>query len=489
MRSIFRATAILGSASVINVVIGLVSSKVTAVLLGPSGFGLMALLQAFVSLAAMLAGLGIPAALVRSAARAIADADADQEVALRRAAFLISACAGLATILLIIVFRHWLSELAFGTSSTNWLVFVAPAVAFSLMSALQSAVLNARRRVGDLARISILSAAISLAPTIVLVWMLRERGVAPAVLANMFVAWLVSYFYYQKAERDVDAGPMRLSRAALRSAAGGLVGFGIPYMASLAVGTGVLTLVPILVLHALGPGEVGLFRAASSIAVNYLGILLAAMAQDYFPRVAGAPDSAGTLNDIINQQLRLVLLIGGPVILGMLAVVPYLVPILYSHKFVGAVDLLEWQLIGDLFKFAAWTMSFVVMVRLGGRTFFFTELIAGGVLLVTSWFGMQRWGLPGLGVAFVATSACGCALGWAVLWRSIRLRWTRENAALFLLLAAGMALIRALPNLGLGNIRTPVAAAFAALAGSYSVVTIWRELGGWQGIRDWRTSE
>jgi antigen flippase len=488
VKSIFRATAILGSASVINIAIGLVSSKVTAVLLGPSGFGLMALLQAVVSLAATVAGLGVQSGLVRAAARAIADGDMLQEAALRRAGWLICACAGLMTIVLMIIFRRWLSEIAFGTASmATSIIIIAPAVLFSLMAAMQSAVLNARQRIGDLARINVLSAAISLIPTVALVWFFREGGVAPAVVSNLFVLWMLNNYFYRRAARLIGYPRLTPSWAEVRGAARGLLGFGIPYVGSMIVGAGVQTVIPILVLHALGRPEVGLFRAASAIAVNYLAVLLAAMAQDYFPRVSGAPREAGALNRIVNDQLRLVLLVGGPAILTMVAAVPYLVPLLYSHKFGGAADLLEWQLIGDLFKFSSWTMSFVIMAQLGGRTFFLTELAGGGMLLATSWFGMERWGLPGLGIAFLVTSACACALNWLVLWRSTKLRWTRQNAVLFVLLAAAMASVRALPDLGFNAMVTPLAAALAMLFGGYCAATIWREFGGWEGIRTWRS--
>ena len=55
-RQIFRSSAIIGGASVINMVIGMVKVKVLAVLLGPAGIGLMGLYQNIMSMAATLAG-------------------------------------------------------------------------------------------------------------------------------------------------------------------------------------------------------------------------------------------------------------------------------------------------------------------------------------------------------------------------------------------------------------------------------------------------
>lgn len=487
MKSILRSTAILGSASIVTVAIGLVSAKVTALLLGPSGFGLMALLQAVVSFAVLFAGLGSQTGLVRAGARAVADADAAREAALRRAAWAIALCAGIVVIVVMAGFREKLGELALGRpNSGGWILLVAPAVLLSLLAGVQSSVLNAHRRVGDLARINVISAAMSLLPTLIFIWMFGEAGVGLAVVSSFAVAWSVSYFYYRKLRREGGTPSPAVPAGVVRSAAAELLAFGIPYTASMLAGAGVLMVLPILVLHAVGAEGVGLFRAASAIAVNYLGVLLAAMAQDYFPRVASAPADSEAINRIVNDQMRLILLVGGPVILVMLGAVPFLVPLLYSHRFQGAVDLLEWQLIGDLFKFATWTMSFVIMARLSSLTFFLTEFVSGGVLLAASWFGMRLWGLPGLGIAFLASGVFAFLMEWCLLAFRINLRWTRENIVLFVIVATAMAVLRCLPLLGLAPLRTPAAAVLAMAVGAYSAFSILREVGGWKGLRSWR---
>ena len=84
-----------------------------------------------------------------------------------------------------------------------------------------------------------------------------------------------------------------------------------------------------------------------------LGFMLAAMAQDYYPRVSALADHPDQLADVVNQQHRLIMLVAAPIILVAVAVTPYFVPIIYSKKFYPTVDLLEWQLIGDIFKFSS----------------------------------------------------------------------------------------------------------------------------------------
>src|SRR5205085_6196082 len=60
--------------------------------------------------------------------------------------------------------------------------------------------------------------------------------------------------------------------------------FGVPFTGSMLVGAGVQMLMPVLVLHALSRADVGFYRAAAAVAVNYLSFLLTAMGQDFYPR-------------------------------------------------------------------------------------------------------------------------------------------------------------------------------------------------------------
>ncbi|HEX8070884.1 MAG TPA: O-antigen translocase [Pyrinomonadaceae bacterium] len=480
MKSILKATAVLSSASAVSILMGLVSAKVGALLLGPGGVGYMGLVQGLVGLAAILAGFGVSTGLVRAGAQALAQGDEPELAALRRGAWLLCWTLGGAGALALVVFRAPVSRVMLGgPEHTGAVVVAALALVLNLTTGVQTGLLNAHHRVGALARVGVLSSVCGTSLMMLCVWRWRERGIAPAVLALAVVNWAVAAYYLRG---GVPAPRTRPTLADAWRAARALLRFGGPYTASMLVGTGVQMLLPVFVLHALSRDDVGFYRAAVAVSVNYLGFLLTAMAQDYYPRASGASAQPAALNSLINEQLRLVLLLSGPVILGMLALVPYLVPLVYTAQFTPAVALLEWQLIGDIFKFAAWTMSFVILARSGSTAFFGTELFGGASLLGFSWLGVRWLGLEGLGVGFTACAAGYCVLCWLILRRALGLRWTTENKLLFLSLTAAACVIRALPYVGLEVARTPVALALAAAAGLASLYVIWGEFGGLRGL-------
>jgi antigen flippase len=396
--------------------------------------------------------------------------------ALRSGAWLLCGILGGTAALVMTVARVPLSRLMLGgPEHGDAVVITAVSLLLLLGGSIQSGILNTHQRVSALALSSILSSVVGTCLSLLIIWRWRTAGVPWAILATCFVPWAVSAYYVHRLQPPSDLRPNRKEAFA---AAAGLLRFGAPFTASLLVGAGVLTTLPVIVLHALGAEAAGYYRAASAVAVSYLGFVTASLSQDYYPRVSAVADKKDVLCRLINEQHRLVLLLGGPIILGMLALAPYIVPLIYSRQFSPSVDLLEWQLLGDIFRLAAWTMAFVILGRSGGVIFFGLEAGAGASLLLFSWLGMRWYGLEGLGMGFVGCSIFYYLLNWAIVRRTIGLRWTTQNASLLMTLIACGLVIRLLPELGMERLRTPVALALAALMSGYSLLVLWREAGG-----------
>src|SRR3954462_2019761 len=62
---ILKSTALIGGSSVINVGFGILRTKAMAIILGPSGVGLMGLYQSIADVTQSLAGMGIQSSGVR----------------------------------------------------------------------------------------------------------------------------------------------------------------------------------------------------------------------------------------------------------------------------------------------------------------------------------------------------------------------------------------------------------------------------------------
>src|SRR5208283_237784 len=353
MKSVFRATAILSSSSLATILFSVASAKITSVLLGPGGYGYLGLLQSLLGTGTLLLGMGVSTALVKEGAVALSREDQQGVGSLREAGRLLSLLLGGVGAALLVLFRIPIGRWMLGQAQhTGPALLVGTALTFTLLAATSTSTLNAHHRIKELAKAAVITSLLSNLATILLVWRLGVRGILPAVVLAATISLItVSYFV----SRNIEAPPISPTRGELVKSSRALLRFGIPYMASLLVGTGVNLVMPSVILHTLGISAVGFYRASVAISVGYLGFMLAAMAQDYYPRVSALADHPDQLVDVVNQQHRLIMLVVAPIILVAVAITPYFVPIIYSAKFYPTVDLLEWQLIGDLFKFSSWT--------------------------------------------------------------------------------------------------------------------------------------
>src|SRR5271157_114487 len=317
MKPIFRATAILSSSSIISIFVSLVSAKVMALYLQPEGYGYYGLLQSFVTVASLLAGMGIATGIVRIGAAAVTRDDSFTIGNLRRATWFLFVALGALALIVIALFRARLSVVVLGTPArSSTIMLMGIALLFTVGANIQVGTLNAYHRVGALAKYGVANTLLGAGVSIGAILLWRQKGINAAVIGSAIATWLVSRYFLR-----AEVGSVRIHTSTRDTcrAAWALLRFGGPYTASMFVGTGVQLALPIIVLHLLSAESVGYYRAAAAISVGYLGFLITAMGQDYYPRVSAAADQPRELVRLINAQHRLVMLVAVPMILGTLA--------------------------------------------------------------------------------------------------------------------------------------------------------------------------
>jgi len=475
MKSITRATIILSGSSLINMFLSLVTAKVMAVCLLPAGYGMYGLLQSFVGIATIVLGMGLSTAIVRYGAHAISQGDYLAIGTLRRAAWLLFGAASVFALSVVTVFRIEISNWVLRTRGEGpTILIMSIPLLFSIAANIQMGILNAYHQVDSLAKYAIVNSLTSGAISIVLVYTLHTRGVIPVIVAAALCNWASGRYFLR---RDAPQPSVSPSLCEILQAATKLLRFGIPYSASLLMGAGIQFLMPIVVLHMLNADSVGFYRAALGISTGYLGFLVTAIGQDYYPRVVAAGKDHAVLGKLVNEQQRLVLLLAGPVILATLAFVPYLIPLLYSVKFIPTTAILEWQLIGDIFKFSCWTMSYIILAHSRATTYLFVESVGGMSLLFTTYAGVSLFHFAGLGIGFLASYVIYFVVVWLVARREIALQLSLQNRKLILVFVAAAILLKCLSLRPFLTFRAPVAAAMVALATAYSATTLLGEFG------------
>lgn len=419
-RTILRSSAIMGSASVANIVIGLVRMKVAAVLLGPAGIGLIGLLQNMMAVASTLAGLGLGTAGTRQIAEASDDAEA--VAVARRALFWATLALGFLGAGAFFLLRGELAvrvagDAAFGPS-IGWL---ALGVALTVASASQGALLQGMRRIGDLARLQITSAALSTAMGIAILFAWGEDGVVPFVIAAPLASFVLGHWYVSRLGRPLGGLPnLRLLAAQWRE----LARIGMAFMVGgLVVSLGFLA-VRSLVQQRLGAVDLGHYQAAWAISMTYLGFVLTAMATDYYPRLTATIGDHEAATRLVNEQTEVALLLGGPALVGMMALAPLVVRVLYTPEFTVSADILRWQILGDALKIASWPLGFVMLATGASKTYMLAETTAIVVFVLGVWAGLPFFGIEATGIAFLIMYAAYLPLVFFLARWRIGFAWT-----------------------------------------------------------------
>lgn len=435
-REIFRSSAIIGSSSVINIAISIIRVKVLAVLLGPAGIGLLGVYQSIVGVATTVAGCGLGASGVRQLAASGDDAEVLEVV--RRALLASNLLLGLIGMLVVWLVRDVIAEVIFeGAIQVNDVGWLGLGVLLSLIAASQTTLLQGLRRIGDLARVSVLSAVLTTVVGILCVYILGEAGVLWFVISSPAISIVVATYFAKRLPPPKEQYDWR--RIQLQCQV--MIKFGVPVMLGGLMNVGTQLFVLSLVIADMGIEAGGHFQASWAISITYVGFILAAMGTDYLPRLTAVIHSHEKAAQLVNEQGEMALLLGGAVILAMITMAPLVIYVLYSSEFEPAGEVLRWQMLGSVMKLIGWPMGFVVLAAGRGGLIIYTQFVWNAVFILCLYFLLEELGLLAIGVSFCVAYIVGSLNVWFVANKLIGIVPTRLNLALTFSILVGGSLI------------------------------------------------
>ncbi|HTY87902.1 MAG TPA: O-antigen translocase [Candidatus Acidoferrum sp.] len=435
---ILKSSALIGGSSAVNIGLSMVRTKVMALLLEPAGIGLFGLYGSIFDLVRAIGGMGINTSGVRQIAEAVGSGDS-QRIArtvttLRRVAFILGALGAL----LLVIFCKPVSHLSFGsTQRAGSVALLALAVFFADVSAGQGAVVQGMRRIGDLARMSVLGAFYGTVFSILIVYFYGERGIVPSLVCVAAMGILTSWWY----SRKVKVERVSMTFADISGEVSALLQLGFVFMAVNLMTLAVAYLVRIIVLRQIGPEAAGFYQAAWALGGLYVGFILQAMGTDFYPRLTAVANDNAECNRLVNEQAEVGLLIAGPGVLGTLTFAPLVIQIFYSAKFGPAVEILRWICLGMILRVASWPMGFILGAKGARQTIFWSEFAASAIQIGLAWFCVLGFGLKGAGIAFFASYLLYGGLIYAIVRSVSGFRWTAANRRLGLLFVPLVALV------------------------------------------------
>jgi antigen flippase len=430
---ILHSSALIGASSALSIAIRIVGTKAMAVLLGPAGFGLMAMYNSIAEVAQNVAGMGINASGVRQIAAAVGSGDKDHIArtasALRRTSIIL----GVLGAILLIGFAGPVSTLTFGDRQhATAIVLLSAVVLFRCVSAGQGALIQGMRRISDLAKMRVLGAVFGTIISIPIVYFLREDGIAPSLAAGAATTIVTSWWYSRKVR--IQTPPMTTSQLGREAAA--LLKLGFAFMASGLMMSGASYAVRVLVLRDVGFEAAGLYQSAWTLGGLYVGFILDAMGTDFYPRLTAVAEDNTACNRLANEQAQVSLLMAAAGVIATLTFSPVVIALFYSPKFYEAAEVLRWLCLGMTLRIISWPMGFIILAKGAQKLFFWSELAWTATYLGLASVCIILFGLTGAGIAFFGSYVFHALISYLIVRRLSGFHWSTANKRIGLLLVS-----------------------------------------------------
>ncbi|MBJ7390877.1 MAG: oligosaccharide flippase family protein [Chthoniobacterales bacterium] len=395
---ILRSSSIMGGAQALIQILGLIRTKLVAVLLGPSGVGLVSLYVSLIGLVQSLAQMGLDQSGVREAAAAAAR---NSEELGKTAKLLRRACwiTGLAGWALTACLARPLAQWTFESEERAWAVaLLGSVVLLESIATAQRALLQGVRRLGDLAKMQVLGSLTTTIIAIFVYFLLGERGILPVIILTSAVQ--VAYSWHFARQIKVAQVPQAWSETL--ASCGQLVKLGLAFMYGGVAMSAVGFAIRAFISRDFGVEAAGVYQAAWALSGMFAGFVLQAMGTDFYPKLSGLSGNNGTVNRLVNEQIEVGLLLACPGIVGVIAFAPWVVDVLYSSKFGDSAPMLPWFALGVLGQVFSWPVGMIPAAKSATGYLYFSRTAAALLHAGLAFALIRAVGLQGSAIAFCA---------------------------------------------------------------------------------------
>jgi PST family polysaccharide transporter len=101
--------------------------------------------------------------------------------------------------------------------------------------------------------------------------------------------------------------------------------------------------------------------------------------------------------------------------------------LLYSAKFIGAVAILKWQVLGDFFKIISWPCGFVFLAKGHGKLYMSYSISYTIIYMVIVYFGWDYFGFVGIGLSFFIAQLVSVLFTYIYSYNKFGIHVTKSN--------------------------------------------------------------
>lgn len=378
--------------------IGLLTSKMIAVFVGPSGMAYIGNFRNFMTSLEGLSTLAFPSGIVKYVGENDADeSERNKIITTVLVTFLVfSTFLGL----LIYLFADVLCTKIFGGNLRFVIVFktVAVVLPFSVISTLFISIINGLGRYNKLIYATIISNILALLLTVFLIYQFKLVGALLSLALNPVFLFAVHFFYVPKELQIVRRVNLKEYDFAVIIK---LTGFSLMILPSFLINPFVMLEIRKFLIDRVGLDQSGFWETMTRVSNLYLLFISTLVGLYFYPQLIKATNAVQTKKVFTNFYKSII-----PLFIACSIVIYFarfwIIKILFSTEFLPVSDLFFWQLVSDLFKICGLILGFQFLAKRIIVPYIILEVSTNVLLYFLSIFCIESIGIQGALIAQAA---------------------------------------------------------------------------------------
>lgn len=421
--SLFRITSLNSVSVILKIGIGLITSKVIAVFVGPSGMALVGNLRNFISTLETVSTLGFQNGIVKY----VAENDSDKENLKKILSTVFISLIAVAIVLSGILFflADFWNDTIFGSNFSYSFVFKALALALPwyACSIILLAVINGLSQFKEVIYITIAGNIIGLIVSIVMILQLHTFGALLAIIISPSLLFFVAFYFINKKVRLLNyISGKSFSLEIIKK----MSGFSLMALVSSIILPLVFLVIRNDVIAQIGIQQAGYWEAITRISTYYLMFISTILVVYFLPKLVHAKNNYETKIVFWSYYKNIMpVFIIGLVFLFFLK--EFVIQVLFTEDFNAVKDLFFWQLSGDVLKGFSLILGYNLVAKKQTIPFIITEFLSVLTLFLLSKLLLPFYGIEGIVMAHFFTY-CFYLLILVIYFRKSLFNSTLENA-------------------------------------------------------------
>lgn len=396
---LFKISSLNSVSVLIKIGIGLITSKVIALFVGPAGMALVGNMRNFITSIESIATLGLNGGIIKTVAENKDDSGKLNKIL--STVFIAFLSVAIILSILLFLFSEYFNHKIFGENHQYAFVFKALAVAipFYTLSMFLLSVINGLGRFKNVIYINIIGNVIGLLVSLLLITRFQTLGALLAIVITPSLLFLVTWFFINK-----EISILRIIRTnkfdflVIKD----LSSYSLMAFFSGIFGSFIYLSIRNNLINTVGLQEAGYWESITRISTYYLMFVTTLIGVYYLPKLTTCKTTEETSTlfwDYFKRILPLFIL--GVTVIYFLRF--FILETLFTKEFIPVENLFFWQLLGDIFKVASFILGYQFIAKKMTTAFILSEVFSLSLMFCSSFYLVSLFGVKGVVMAHFFT--------------------------------------------------------------------------------------